>query len=247
MELVKDKFLGGKLTLKQPKVGYRAAMDPVLLAASVPSLSKGNILDLGCGIGTALFCYGTRVQGPDLCGLEINADIAEVARQNADQNKFMGRVQILTGDILNIPKELEPNSFDQVFANPPYMDQASGMVSPDQHRDQSNREGQARLEDWVSVALKLTRPKGGISFIHRADRTHDIIRAMTKKAGEITIIPLWPRQGEAAKRVIIRARKGVKGGTILHPGIVLHGPSQEAHDRYTKQAEAILRDGQAIS
>ena len=51
-----DDFLGGKLRVKQPKKGYRAGIDPVLLAASVNAHIGDNILDLGCGVGVASLC-----------------------------------------------------------------------------------------------------------------------------------------------------------------------------------------------
>jgi len=92
--------------------------------------------------------------------------------------------------------------------------------------------------------LRLTRPKGAIAIIHRADRLDEIVSLLFGKAGEIEIIPLWPRAGQPAKRAIVRARKGVKGGTRMHPGLILHGSDGE---RYTDAAAAILRDGAPLS
>ena len=241
-----DAFLGGRIALRQSKDGYRAAMDPVLLAAAVPEITRGRVLDLGCGNGAALLCYGARVSEPALVGLELNADAAALARLNAKENEFDARCTILQGDILNPPDELTPGTFDQVFANPPYMDARAGDASPVADRARSNVEGEARLKDWVSALLRFARPKGGIALIHRADRTDEILTLLSRKAGEITVIPLWPRLGQPAKRVIIRARKGVRGGTILHPGLVLHGATDDPATRYTPAAAAILRNGAAL-
>jgi tRNA1(Val) A37 N6-methylase TrmN6 len=245
LEIVEDKFLDGRLLLKQPVTGYRSAIDPVLLAAAVPEVRPGGkVLDLGCGVGTALFCYGWRVPKAMLFGVELDAKAAELARTNADINMMQGRSLISTTDILSLPESDVPGQFYQVFANPPYMDTTEGNPSPDADRARSNMEGKARLKDWISVMLKLLRPKGGFTMIHRADRTDEIICHLHRRAGDITIIPLWPRDGEAARRVLIRARKGVKGGVILHPGIVLHGPGDA---RYTRAASKILREGAAIA
>ncbi len=245
-EIVADRFLDGRLVLQQPKQGYRAAMDPVLLAAAVPERQDGAVLDLGCGIGTALFCYGARVQGPHLYGLEIDPDSATLAWENALRNGLANRTTIITGDLLSLPEEVTPNSFDQVFANPPYLERSAGETSPIPHRARSNVEGDAQLKDWIGAILKLTRPRGGLTLIHRADRLDDILALLHRKAGDITILPLWPRSGEPAKRIIINARKGVRGGTVMLPGLTLHGPAHDPDARYTSEALAILRDGKAL-
>ncbi|WP_227421623.1 tRNA1(Val) (adenine(37)-N6)-methyltransferase [Pacificispira spongiicola] len=241
-----DAFLGGRIALHQSKTGYRAAMDPVLLAAAVPDIGRGRVLDLGCGNGAALLCYGARVPGPDLVGLELDGEAADLARVNAEENGFDARCTILQGDIMTPPDALTPGGFDQVFANPPYLDARTGEASPIPDRARSNVEGEARLKDWVSALLRFARPKGGVTIVHRADRTDEILALLSRKAGDITVIPLWPRLGQPAKRVIIRARKGVRGGTVLHPGLVLHGPADDPTARYTPAAAAILRDGAAL-
>lgn len=235
-----DDFLGGQIRIHQPRHGYRAAMDPVLLAAAVPAIRTGRVLDLGCGVGTALYCHAARVPGVNLFGLELDPQTADLARMNAAENALSERTEIVTGDLLSKPETLPPNSFDQVFANPPYMVAGAGDASPVAGRARSNVEGQATLKDWIGAMLRLTKQKGGVTLVHRADRLDEILSLLHRKAGEITVIPLWPRQGEPAKRVIVRARKAVKGGAILHSGLVLHGPGEM---RYTTDAAAILRDG----
>ncbi|MBL4615865.1 MAG: methyltransferase, partial [Magnetovibrio sp.] len=45
----KDHILDGRVTLNQPKNGYRAAVDPVLLAAAGRAKPGERALDLGCG------------------------------------------------------------------------------------------------------------------------------------------------------------------------------------------------------
>jgi tRNA1(Val) A37 N6-methylase TrmN6 len=103
-------------------------------------------------------------------------------------------------------------------------------------------EGEAQLADWVRFALAMVRPKGSITFIHRADRLEALLGAMTGKAGDITVFPLWPGNGKPASRVILRARKGVANPTRLLTGLVLH----EADGRYTAAADAVLRDGAGL-
>lgn len=238
-----DAFLDGRVRLRQPVTGYRAAMDPVLLAAAVPARNHGRVLDLGCGVGAALFCHGARVPGPRLFGLELDSETADIARANADDNGMAKRVEIVAGDVLAPPSPVADGGFDQVFANPPYMEPEAAPASPHPGRARSNVEGAARLADWIDSMIALARPKGGLTLIHRADRLDDILAALRGSAGDIEVLPLWPRAGEPAKRIIVRARKGIRGGVTMAPGLILHG---SPGTRYTPEAEAILRGGAAL-
>ncbi|HSR71863.1 MAG TPA: methyltransferase, partial [Kiloniellales bacterium] len=107
----------------------------------------------------------------------------------------------------------------------------------------AEREGEARLADWIRVALLLLRDGGTLTLVHRADRLDALLAALLAgRAGEIVVFPLWPGPGKSAKRILVRARKGVETPLRLAPGLVLHGPD----GRFTPQAEAVLRDGEAL-
>ena len=77
-----DRLLEGRVVLRQPKSGYRAAIDPVLLAAAVPA-TGGTVLDAGCGTGAAALCYAVRVPGARITGLELRPDWAALAAKLA--------------------------------------------------------------------------------------------------------------------------------------------------------------------
>jgi tRNA1(Val) A37 N6-methylase TrmN6 len=109
-------------------------------------------------------------------------------------------------------------------------------------RDTAKREGPCGLAAWIDAARHLAKPRGTIVLIHRADRLDEVLARLRERAGAIEIIPLWPRVGEAAKRVIVRARTGARGPTTLLPGLVLH----QADGAYTEAAEAILRAAAAL-
>ena len=238
-----DAFLGGKLNIFQPKRGYRAAMDPVLLAAAAPDVGSGKVLDVGCGVGTASLCYLNRNPIAKVDGLEIQADLAELAKVNATHNGHENNMSVIVGDLSDVSADLVPsNSYDLVMTNPPYMMAHKSQASPDHIRQIANVESHVTLPDWIDFCLKKLKQKGVFVMVQRADRVDEIIASLQNRLGEICIIPLWPREGENAKRVIIRGRKAVKGGAIIHPGLILH----ESKKRYSHTAEAVLKDGQAI-
>lgn len=241
--LTDDAFLGGKLNILQPLKGYRAAMDPVLMAAAAPRLRNGHVLDLGAGVGTAGFCYLNRCPDVKVTGLELQEDLSKLSIENATRNDFAEQYTAVQGDLSDKAiKEVASNFFDMVITNPPYVDARKATNSPDVVRQKANIETDVSLSLWLDFTLKKLKQKGWLVLIQRADRIDDILVSLHGKLGEVSIIPLWPKQGEPAKRVIIRGRKSVKGAAIMHPGLCLH----EDGRRYTKEAEAILRDGQPL-
>ncbi len=238
--VTEDRLLGGRVVLRQPSEGYRAAIDPVLLAAAAPA-RDGHYLDLGCGVGTAAICLASRVAECRVTGLEIQPALAGLARENAVANALDDRIDIVTGDLLDPPDELAVRSFDGVLANPPYQD--SGQAAPpDASKAIANREGAAGLEDWVRLAERVLKPKGWLAIIHRADRIDALCAALHPSFGDVRLLPLWPKAGRPARRAIVLARKGVRSPAALLPGLVLHAES----GAFTAEAEAILRDGAAL-
>ncbi len=238
-----DTLLGGAVRLRQPRTGYRVAIDPVLLAASVPAASAGRLLDVGTGAGAAALCYARRVPGASVAGLELQPDFARLARENVELNGLSGRVEIVEGDLLQPPESLVIGSFDHVIANPPYLPQHRADPPPQESKASANVEGATTLADWLKFALAMVRPKGGITFIHRADRLDDLLALLHHRAGGIVVFPLWPKAGREAKRVIVRARPGVRTPMRLGAGLVLHNEDGS----YTARALAVLRDGEALT
>lgn len=240
-----DRMLGGRVRLVQPMRGYRAATDPVLLAASVPAQPGQRVLDLGCGAGAATFCLAARVPGLELHGLEIQPDYLGLTRENARLNGV--EVTLHEGDVAVPPTALRRLSFDQVMLNPPYHGGTS-IASPAPDRDRAHRESGATLADWVAAALRRLKPQGWLTMIHRADRLPEILPLLDGPAGTIVLKPLAPRAGRAAKRVILQARKGAKGPFRLLAPLVLHAGERHLRDAddFTPEAVEILRDAAAL-
>ncbi|HUC62361.1 MAG TPA: methyltransferase [Alphaproteobacteria bacterium] len=242
-EITLDRLLGGRVEFAQLAEGYRAAIDPVLLAAALGEPAGEHVLDLGAGAGAASLCLAARVPDCRVTGLERDAVLVRLASENAGRNGFADRLTFVEGDVRAPPASVAPASFDRVMANPPYLEAARASPSPKPGRATSQVESDAPLEDWIAAALAFARPKGVMTFIHRADRLGDLLAAFGGKAGEVAIFPLWPMaDGRPAKRVIVRARKGSAAPTRLMPGLVLH----EKDGRFTDAAEAILRGAAAL-
>jgi tRNA1(Val) A37 N6-methylase TrmN6 len=237
-----DALMGGRIRLRQPLAGYRVAIDPVLLAAAVPAAEGDNVLDIGCGVGAASLCLAARIEHCRITGLDAQVGLARLANDNAALNGVADRVVAIAGDLLRPPPRLAPGSFAHVMANPPFLERGAASLPPDPRKAAANVEGEADLAAWLGFALAMLRPKGSLTFIHRPDRLEHLLAGLAGRAGEIVLFPLWAGAGKPAKRLILRARKGVATPTRLAPGLVLH----ESDGRFTAAADAVLRGGAAL-
>jgi tRNA1(Val) A37 N6-methylase TrmN6 len=237
-----DFLLNGRVRLIQPARGYRAAIDPVFLAAAVPAGPGETVLDLGCGVGAASLCLAVRVLGCRITGLEADRRVVRLAGDNVTRNALSDRVLILAGDLLRPPQRLDPGGFSHVMANPPFLPTGVATPSPLAAKARATVEGDADLAAWIRFALTMVRAKGTLTFIHRADRLDSLLALLAGRAGEIVVFPLWAGVGKDAKRVIVRARKGILSPTRIAPGLILH----EADGRYTEAAQSVLRHGAAL-
>lgn len=244
-DLSEDAFLGGRLRIAQPRHGYRAAMDSVLLAAAVPARAGESVLELGCGAGVASLCLGRRVPGLRLAGLELQPAYAALARRNAAAN---GQdLDVLDGDLAALPDGLRGRSFDHVIANPPYFAPGTGTPAADGGRETAQREA-TPLDLWLGVALRRLRPGGWLTVIQAAERLPELLTGLGAGAGSVTVLPIASRVGREANRVILRARKGGRGAFRLAAPFVLHAGATHLRDGddHSVAARAILRDGGAF-
>jgi tRNA1Val (adenine37-N6)-methyltransferase len=239
-EVSDDKFLCGRLRLLQPRQGYRAATDPVLLAAACAAQPGESVLDLGCGVGAASLCLGLRVPGLHLAGLELQPAYADLARQNAARNGIA--LTVVEGDITAMPAAMR-HGFDHVIANPPYYP-PGGTPSPVTSRATAMQED-TPLSAWVEAASRRLHPGGWLTMITGADALPQILAALSPKLGSATVLPLAPRDGKPALRILLRARKGGRAAFRLLAPFVIHAGAAHDGDResYTPAANAVLREG----
>lgn len=239
LSVTHDQLLGGRVKLAQPAEGYRAAIDPVLLAAAAPAAFQGSVLDLGCGVGAAALCLLVRLPGVAVTGLELQPALAALARDNAAANGVADRFRVEEGSLLAPPPGLAARRFDLVMTNPPYVAAGRGTVPPGAIKAAANVEGEADLAAWIRAAIGFLAPKGRLAVIHRADRLADLLAALRgRNMGAIRVVPLWPKAGRPAGRVVVTARQGARTPLELAPGLVLHRDDGS----YAEAAELILRE-----
>lgn len=241
--ITKDHFLGGRIELAQPQAGFRAGIDSIFLAAAITAKPGERILDVGAGVGAASLALAHRRPDLKITGIEIQEDLAALAATNIKANGCEGHVSILQGDIGAPPPELKDHSFDHVMTNPPYYEESRSKTSPHSGKAQANTEGDVSLDEWLKFCIRMLKPKGTLTVIHRTERGFDVMTTIWDHVGQISVYPLWPTPEKPARRILIQGRKGIRGDASLLPGIVLH----EGEEKYSPQAEDILRHAKAIA
>ncbi len=231
-------LLGNRLRYKQLASGHRSGFEPVLLAACVPAQPGETVLEAGTGAGAALLCLAARVPGVHGIGVERASTLVALANENFIING-LNDLSAIQGDATALP--FAAQSFHHVLANPPWFS-AADTASPNAARDLAHRATPGLLESWIAELGRVVRPKGGISLILPAASFATAAATLrAQKCGTITLLPLWPRAGQAAKMVILTARKASRVGDKVLPGLVLHDDTG-----ITASAQAVLREGMAL-
>jgi tRNA1(Val) A37 N6-methylase TrmN6 len=236
--VTEDRLLGGRLTLRQPRDGFRVAVDTVLLAAAVPAQEGERVFEPGAGVGAAALCLAARVPGVRVAGIEPQAELVRLAGENARLNGLQGAVDIMIGSVGGALPPRLGGQFDHVMANPPFLEEARAQRPRNDARAAAHVEGEAGLADWVACAAGALRRGGTLTMIHRADRLDAVLAALGGGFGGIVVYPLWPRAGQAARRFVLRAVRGSRAPLVLAAGMALH---EAEGSGFTPGADAVLR------
>jgi tRNA1(Val) A37 N6-methylase TrmN6 len=232
-----DTLLAGRVRLRQPLQGLRAGLDAVLLAAGIPARPGQVVLEGGCGSGAVFLCLLARVPGLRVLAVEREPALVALARRNAALNGVADQVTVLQGDIAD-PALLQGQPRpDHAFANPPYW--PDGTAPPLRLRAGATHEGTGPgLADWAAALAAPLAHKGSLTFVLPAARFAEAASALRgARCGGVSLLPLWPRAGQPARRVLVQARRHGRQPDWLHPGLVLHDG-----DGWTPAAAAVLRD-----
>jgi tRNA1(Val) A37 N6-methylase TrmN6 len=235
-EVTEDWLLKEQVRIFQPRYGYRAGMDAVLLAASLAAMPGERLLELGCGAGGALLPAAWRLNECHFTGVERDPVMIPCALRGIEANAVSDRVRIISEDVSRLPADWQ-NMFDQVFSNPPYFE--PGRIQPPHEGKANAYLAETSLQDWLKAMLFAVKPKGRITLIHRAGEVGEILSYLLSRAGQIEVFPVRSAPGEPAKRVIVTARKGLRRGeVVIHAGLTMHG--KRGDSAYTASANAVF-------
>ena len=228
-----DAFLGGRLRLRQPISGHRCGHDAILLAAAVAARPGDRVIELGAGVGAAGLAVAVRVDGLRLTLVEIDPDLAEIARHNAAANALSADVVVL--DVTSEASAfaaagLAPDSAEIVLMNPPFNDAGRHRPSPDPARATAHMAAPSTLEAWVHAARRILKSGGVLTLIWRADGLGEVLSALSRGFGSLALLPVHGEAGKPAIRILVRAVKGGRAPLVLLEGIALNAPSGPASE-----------------
>ena len=228
LDVSEDAFLGGQLRLRQLKSGHRAGHDAVLLAAATLARPGDRVADLGAGIGVAGLSVARRVGGIDLVLVEIDPKLSDLARSNAAANEIAAEIIVL--DVEAKPAVfaacgLGPDSIDVVLMNPPFNDPARHRRSPDDARGMAHVASETTLSNWIHAARRILKSRGVLTLIWRADGLAEVLSTLAYGFGSLEILPVHGDVRGPANRILVRAIKGGRAPTQIHPGLMLNDES----------------------
>ena len=248
LTLTQDAFLDGRLIVQQPARGYRAGIDAVLLAASVPASSGDTVLEAGAGVGVPSLCVAERVADTTVTALEVQPDVCTVGAANAARNGLSSRVRFIEADILaaaslHAAAGLVRETFDHVIANPPFHIAGRARASGNPGKAKAHMHEAGDLDRWVRFMVTMAAADASVTVIHRADALQDLLALFERRIGGIVVLPIHSKPGDDAIRVLLQGRKGSRAPLRIRPGLVMH----ETDGSFTPTAQGILRGGKGLN
>ncbi len=246
IDVTEDAFLGGALMMLQPRDGYRAGVDAVLLAAATPVRhGRGErVLDAGSGVGVVGLCIAARVPDARVTLVENGPELVALAGLNITRNALSDRAQVIAADVTAPGRLLEEvglraDCFAHIAANPPFHVEGNGRPSRNAIKARAHAMPAGGLTHWVRFAARVTQAGGSLTIVHRADAIGELLSLMDGRFGALRLLPIHPREGAPAVRVLLQGRKGSRAPLTILPGLILHNDDNS----FRPNVADILRHG----
>ncbi len=210
------------LAIIQNPAKFKFTIDAFLLTAFVAARPDDRLLDLGSGGGVLPLLLAGQDGLRVVTGLEIQPELADMARRSARLNELEERITVLTGDLRQPPPELAPNSFDYIIANPPYFPLDRGVPSENEALARAKFELSCTLEDLLQAAVRLIKGNGRLAMIYPSERLAELLAGLVR----VHLTPkrlclIHSRAAAPSNLALIEARPGAKAGlTVLPPRFV---------------------------
>ena len=214
--------------------GFCFGMDAVLLSGFASVKPGEKVLDLGTGTGIIPILLEAKTEGSHFTGLEIQPEMAEMARRSVDYNGLEDKVDIVTGDIKEAAEIFKPAFFDVITTNPPYMLADHGLRNPDDSKAIARHEVLCTLDDILRESMRLLQDKGRFYMIHRPFRLTEILTKMHEYKIEPKRIQfIHPYIDKEPTMVLVEGMRGAKPRVTIEPPIIM----------YTKDGTLLQKNG----
>lgn len=209
-------------------------MDAVLLSGFARARKQEQVLDLGTGTGIIPILMEAKTEGEHFSALEIQEDMAQMARRSVMLNGLQEKITVVTGDLKEASKIFGRASFDVVTCNPPYMNQNHGLKNPDEPKAIARHELLCTFEDVAREAAALLKSGGRFYLVHRPHRLTELFQTMRAFRLEPKRMKfVHPFQDQEANMVLIEAFRGGKTQMRVEaPVIVYESPGVYTREIY---------------
>lgn len=233
-----DYLLAEEMKIIQSPSVFNFSLDAVLLAnfAWVP-IQKGNLLDLCTGNAVIPLLLSTRTKG-NITGVEIQERLYDMGVRSIQYNKLEERIQLIHGDLKDMPEQLGRHQYDVVTCNPPYFQTPKASEKNiNEHLAIARHEIMCTLEDVVYASSQLVKQGGKVAFVHRPGRLLDIVTLMRKYKIEPKRMQfVYPKAGKEANTLLIEGIKDGNADLKILPSLFVY----EENNEYTKELRSIL-------
>jgi tRNA1Val (adenine37-N6)-methyltransferase len=234
-----DAILDGRLRIIQKKRGYRFSLDALLLAHFAVLREGDNLIDLGTGSGIIALILTQRFRCRLVLGIDIQEELAAMAKRSVVLNGLEGCVEIRRGDVRRPETLCGPQSFAVAVFNPPYRRLRSGRMNPDPGKAVARHEIAGTAADFLAAAVHALRPDGRMYAIYPASRMVELLTRMRERRIEPKRLQLvHSRHGGSAAFALLEGVKGGREGVKVLPPLFIH----EAAGGYTPEMTEIFRD-----
>ncbi|CAM4486956.1 tRNA1(Val) (adenine(37)-N6)-methyltransferase [Paenibacillus macerans] len=218
-----DDLLTHDLRIIQSDEVFSFSMDAVLLARFAAVPKYGKVLDLCSGNGVIPLLLSTRTKAA-IEGIEIQPRVADMARRSVEMNGLTERILIREGDLRELVNITGHGVYDAITVNPPYMPLTGGDLKLNKHQAIARHEIHCSLEDVAVAAMRLVRPGGKVSMVHKPQRLAEIVTVLRQHRLEPKLVRfVHPRAGAEANMVLIEALRDGKPDVRILPPLIVYG------------------------
>ena len=224
------------LKIIQSKNGFCFGIDSILLTDFAKEIKKkSKVIDLGTGTGIIPILLSAKTDNLEFTGIEIQSDVADMARRSVELNNLENRIQIINMNILQLKEKYTKGSFDVVTMNPPYKKINTGVVNINQKKLISRHEITASLEDFIQISSYLLKDFGELYMVHRPDRLVDIFYLMRQYKVEPKKIKfIYPKKSKKTNLVLIKAIKNANSFLEYEDNLYVYDENGEYTDEILK-------------
>lgn len=201
------------LKIIQNRNGFCFGIDSVLLSDFAKDMKindNSKVIDLGTGTGIINILLSGKTDAKNFVGVEIQDDVADMAKRSVELNGLDNKIEIINTDILNLKEIFKTEKFDVVVTNPPYKKINTGLLNESDKKIVSRHETTATLQDFIHISSFLLKDYGEFYMINKPERLVDIFSYMRyEKIEPKKIRFIYPNKNKKTNLVLI---KGIKLG-----------------------------------